>query len=73
MVIKLKGKEYYLVPDLERILPLSITTIRLYLRDGRIKGRKIGCLWYVSNLDLEAFLEVGSRRVKEFTKSKVET
>lgn len=73
MVIKVKGKEYYLVPDLERILPLSVTTIRLYLRQGKIKGRKIGVLWYVSNLDLEAFLEVGSRRVKEFTESKVES
>ncbi len=57
MAIKIKGEEYYLIEDLIDILPLTKTTLRLYLRQGKIRGRKIGVLWYVSNRDLRIFLD----------------
>jgi excisionase family DNA binding protein len=73
MTIKIRGEEYYLVEDLARILPISENTVRQYLREGRIRGQKLGVLWYVSNQNLRAFLERGSRDVVRLIKSKVES
>jgi len=56
-VIRIGKKKFYLVDDLVKILPITSLTIREYLRKGKIKGRKIGRLWYVSEGNLEAFLE----------------
>jgi predicted site-specific integrase-resolvase len=57
VTIRIGKKRYYLVEDLVKILPINALTIRGYLRKGRIKGRKMGKLWYVSKENLEAFLE----------------
>jgi len=57
MSIKIRGEEYYLVKDLIEILPLTKYSIRLYIRQGKIRGRKIGVFWYVSNSDLRSFLD----------------
>jgi len=45
------------VKDLIEILPLTKDSIKLYLRQGKIRGRKIGTRWYVSNSDLRTFLD----------------
>ena len=57
MPIKIRGEKYYLVEDLVSILPLTKNTIRKYIRKGRIRGQKLGKLFYVSNSDLRAFLD----------------
>jgi len=57
MVIKLGKKRYYSVEELSKVLPLTKLTIRAYLRKGRIKGQKIGKLWFVPKNNLEQFLE----------------
>ncbi|GAI09470.1 unnamed protein product [marine sediment metagenome] len=57
MVIKLGKKRYYSVEELSQILPITKLTIRAYLREGRIQGRKIGKLWYVQKDKLEQFLD----------------
>lgn len=56
-MIRIGKKGFYLVDDLVKILPITSLTIREYLRKGKIKGRKIGRLWYVSEGNLVAFLE----------------
>ena len=38
----------YSVDDLHEQLGLSKMTIRAYLRDGKIRGRKLGVKWYVT-------------------------
>ncbi|MBA7570677.1 hypothetical protein ES708_12430 [subsurface metagenome] len=73
MSIKIKGEEYYLVEDLIEILPLKIDSVRIYLREGRIRGKKIGRLWYVSNSDLRRFLDSGSRDSERIIKRKVQS
>jgi len=55
--IKFKDKELYSVKEIEKILPITPLTIRAYIREGKIKGRKVGVLWYVAKNDLEAFLD----------------
>ncbi|MBA7543291.1 hypothetical protein ES705_35621 [subsurface metagenome] len=73
MSIKIKGEEYYLVEDLVEILPLKIDSVRIYLREGRIRGKKIGRLWYVSNSDLRRFLDRGSSDSERIIKRKVQS
>jgi len=57
MPIKFSNSKLYSIRELEKILPITPLTIRQYCREGKIKGRKIGKNWYVSKIDLEAFLE----------------
>ena len=56
MPIKFSGAKLYNVKELEKILPITPLIIREYLREGKIKGHKIGKAWYVLKEDLEAFL-----------------
>lgn len=57
MPIRFKEKELYSVKELEKILPITPLTIREYIKKGKIRGQKIGGLWFVSKENLEAFLE----------------
>lgn len=73
MSIKIRGEEYYLATDLVEILPLKLNTIRMYLRQGKIRGKKIGVLWYVSNSDLKRFLDSGSRDYDNYLKKRIQS
>ena len=42
----------YSVEELSELLEIQETTIRRYLRDGRLKGRKLARRWYVSEESL---------------------
>ena len=57
MPINIRGEKYYLVEDLAKILPLTKNTVRMYIRKGRLRGKKLGKLFYVSNTDLRNFLD----------------
>ncbi|MBA7561391.1 helix-turn-helix domain-containing protein [Candidatus Atribacteria bacterium 1244-E10-H5-B2] len=57
MPIKLDEEVYFSVEELVAILPLTALTIRDYLRRGKLKGKKVGKLWYVSKRNLKSFLE----------------
>lgn len=45
----------YSVDDLHNELGISKMTIRAYLRDGRLKGKKFGVSWYVTDQALKDF------------------
>ncbi|GAI59920.1 unnamed protein product [marine sediment metagenome] len=62
MAITIRGEKYYLVTDLVKILPLTKNTIRAYIRHGKIKGKKLGKIFYVSNTDLRIFLDSGTKK-----------
>jgi len=57
MPIKFNDSKLYSIKDLKKILPITPLTIRKYIREGKIKGRKIGVNWYVTKEDLEVFLK----------------
>ncbi|GAI72696.1 unnamed protein product [marine sediment metagenome] len=57
MPIKFDGKKLYSIRELAKILPVTPLTIRKYIREGKIKGHKIGKNWYVIKEDLEVFLK----------------
>ena len=55
MVTMLKG-EFYTVKELIKILPLTETSIRAYLKTERIKGVKIGNKYYIPKENIQKFL-----------------
>ena len=56
----------YSIDDLHEKLGVSKMTLRTYLREGRIKGRKLGVSWYVSEEALREYFE-GSSQKKELS------
>ena len=57
MPIRIKNMKFYRTEDLADMLPLREISIRKYLREGKIKGVKIGLFWYVSESNLNKFLQ----------------
>ena len=57
MAIRIKNQKFYRVEDLGDMLPLREHSIRVYLRSGKIRGVKIGLFWYVSESNLNRFLQ----------------
>ena len=51
-------KEAYRVEDIALLLGISVYTIRKWLREGKIKARKIGKLWLVPRAEIEKLLTV---------------
>lgn len=45
---KIGSLTLYSVDDLHEMLGVSKMTLRAYLREGRLKGKKLGVQWYVS-------------------------
>jgi excisionase family DNA binding protein len=47
----------YSVDDLHEMLGVSKMTLRAYLREGRLKGRKLGVQWYVTEEAIRAYFD----------------
>ncbi len=56
-MIRIKNQKFYRTEDLEDMLPLRKPSIQLYLRQGKLAGQKIGLYWYVSESNLNLFLQ----------------
>ena len=52
---KIGDLKLYSVDELSEILDIQETTIRKYLRDGKLRGRKLARRWYVSEESLAAY------------------
>jgi hypothetical protein len=53
MPVEIAGIKLYTLEEVQEPfnkagIPLSMLTLRAYARDGKIKGRKMGNRWYVS-------------------------
>jgi hypothetical protein len=55
---KIGNLTLFSVDDLHRELGLSKMTIRNYLKSGRLKGRKLGVAWYVTEEALREYFEL---------------
>lgn len=51
------GLTLFSVDDLHESLGLSKLTIRNYLKEGRIRGRKLGVSWYVTEEALREYFD----------------
>ena len=56
-VYGLKGDPVYNVKDLEKKLKLSKKTIRHYIKTGRLKAKKIGKAYLITETNLIKFLD----------------
>lgn len=54
-MIKIGGLVAYSVEELAKMLNLHERTVRVMLRDGRLKGKKLGHKWYVTEETLKLF------------------
>jgi excisionase family DNA binding protein len=57
----------YSVDDLHEQLGLSKMTIRAYLREGKIRARKLGVKWYVTEEALREYFDTPSEKKTEKT------
>jgi len=55
---KIGSLTLYSVDDLHEMLGVSKMTIRAYLREGRLKGRKLGVQWYVTEEAIRSYFDV---------------
>lgn len=51
----------YTVDEVSRMLELTAVTVRVYIRAGKIKARKIGTRYHVTEKDLEKYATAGAR------------
>lgn len=56
-MIAIINTKLYSVEDLVSMLKISDRTVRAYLREGKIKARKIGLRWIVTEENLKKFIE----------------
>lgn len=47
----------YTVPELAKLFQLTPASVRRYLKEGRLKGRKVGTKWLVSEESIREFLK----------------
>ena len=55
-MIQSMDEEYYTVEEVAGKIGVTSRTIRNYLKQGKLKGRKIGGRWRFSSEDIESFL-----------------
>ena len=56
MSVKQGEIRVYTVPDLVKLFKLNPQSVRSYLKDGRLKGRKVGTKWLVTEESIREFL-----------------
>ena len=49
------GLKLYNLKELSNLMGLSLTSLRTYLREGKLKGRKFGREWYVTEENLKDY------------------
>jgi excisionase family DNA binding protein len=61
----LAGLTLFTVEELSEILDVQETTIRKYLRDGKLRGRKLARRWYVSEESLAEYFRADETEPEE--------
>lgn len=65
---KIGSLTLYSVDDLHEMLGMSKMSIRAYLRDGKIKGKKLGVHWYVTEEAIRNYFEEPEKEQPNRTK-----
>ncbi|MEX2572987.1 MAG: helix-turn-helix domain-containing protein, partial [Balneolaceae bacterium] len=52
---KIGDLKLFSVDDLHEMLGISKMTIRAYLREGKLKGRKLGVKWFITEDSLRTY------------------
>ncbi len=57
MSIQVGDMKLYDVEELAEMLDVGLPTIRRYLREGRLKGKKLAKRWYVSEESIKEYFQ----------------
>ncbi len=57
MSIQVGDMKLYDVEELAEMLNVGLPTIRRYLREGKLKGKKLAKRWYVSEENLKEYFQ----------------
>ena len=63
--VKIGDMTLYDVEALEELLGIQARTIRKYLREGKLKGRKMAKKWYVTEDALQEYFEQGEPELEQ--------
>lgn len=55
----IEGIKFYKIPEIAEVLLVTPQTVRAYIKQGRLKGQRIGRPIYVTDKSLKTFLEKG--------------
>ena len=58
-MVEFDGKKYYTLREIADILHMHINSIRLYVKNGKLKATKLGRGYLVTEEDLTAMIELG--------------
>lgn len=67
---KIGDLKLFSVDDLHDMLGISKMTLRAYLREGKLKGRKMGVKWFVTEDSLRSYFE-GSEENQKLNNKKM--
>lgn len=56
---------YYTPEDVAKALKINDATVRRYLREGALRGYKLGDVWRISQDDLNEFLDKRANKPKD--------
>jgi len=71
MPVKLGPMLLYTAKEISEILDLTSVTMREYIKDGKIKGQKVGGKWYITEDSLKAFFNGPFQGIQERKKRKI--
>jgi len=54
---KLGDMKLYSLEELSKTLEITTVTLRAYIKAGKLRGRKVGGRWFVSEDSLKTFFE----------------
>lgn len=66
---KIGSLTLYSIEDLHEMLGISKMTLRAYLREGRLKGRKLGVQWFVTEEAIRDYFNQPGKTETESTSS----
>lgn len=66
---KIGSLTLYSVDDLHEMLGVSKMTLRAYLREGRLKGKKLGVQWYVTENAIKEYFNEPQKESSQKKKS----
>lgn len=72
MPIQLGSIRLFSVAEVSEALNVTAPTIRRYLKEHKIKGRKVGCKWFVTEDSLRNFFGVFPEHMQELANVSVD-
>lgn len=65
---KIGSLTLYSIDDLHEMLGVSKMTLRAYLREGRLKGKKLGVQWYVTEEAIRGYFNEPEKKEEKSDK-----